>query len=137
MLPRVQKCVFHESANAERVKQGAITLTDCLRKYGLKEQLSENDMWYCGKCKEHRRAFKKMDLWSPPEILIIHLKRFQYSVGTYFVHTTKIDDLVDFPVEGLDMAEFVASRVEGTPPPIYDLFAVSVSGCLLHVRRVV
>jgi hypothetical protein len=124
----LQRFTVHESASVERLKQAGITLTACLRKYGLKEQLSENDMWYCSKCKEHRRAFKKMDLWSPPDILIVHLKRFQYAVGTYFVHTTKLDDLVEFPVVGLDISEFVANRPEGSPPFIYDLFAVSVSG---------
>ena len=43
----------------------------------------ETEMWYCGKCKEHQRAYKKLDLWSAPEILILHLKRFQYAQNTY------------------------------------------------------
>ena len=42
-----------------------------------------------------------MDIWRAPEILIIHLKRFQYIPGQYFVHREKISDVIDFPVEGL------------------------------------
>ncbi|KAL5999269.1 hypothetical protein ACLOJK_040719 [Asimina triloba] len=34
---------------------------------------------YCPKCKTHRQATKKLDLWRLPEILVIHLKRFSYS----------------------------------------------------------
>ena len=86
---------MHESVSVDPAKKMAISLVDCLRKYGAKEQLSQNDTWYCSKCKDHRRAFKKLDLWSTPDVLIVHLKRFQYAQGTYFVHTTKLDDLVD------------------------------------------
>ncbi len=120
-----QRWTKHESADADLTKQGTISLLDCLRKYGAKEQLSENDKWYCSKCKEHRRAFKKLDLWSTPDILIIHLKRFQYAQGSYFVHTTKLDDMVDFPIVGLDLSEFVVGHKDSSPL-VYDLFAVSV-----------
>ena len=33
---------------------------------------------YCPDCKEHVQASKKFDLWKVPEILVIHLKRFNY-----------------------------------------------------------
>jgi ubiquitin C-terminal hydrolase len=29
------------------------------------------------------RAFKKMDVWRLPPVLIVHLKRFQYERGIY------------------------------------------------------
>ena len=50
---------------------------------------------------QHLAPEKKMDIWRAPEILIIHLKRFQYIPGQYFVHREKISDVIDFPVEGL------------------------------------
>lgn len=70
------------------------TLNECVSLFTSQEQLDLNDSWftlikfffynfcifrYCPKCKEHQRAFKKLDLWSLPKILIIHLKRFHYS----------------------------------------------------------
>jgi ubiquitin carboxyl-terminal hydrolase 4/11/15 len=42
------------------------------------EQLSEQDTWYCPKCKDHVRAHKKMDIWSCPDLLTFQLKRFIY-----------------------------------------------------------
>lgn len=48
---------------------------------------------YCPKCKIHQQATKKFDLWSLPDVLIIHLKRFSYN--KYF--RDKIDVMVEFP----------------------------------------
>ena len=41
---------------------------------------------YCSACKQHLAPVKKMDLWAAPDILVLHLKRFQYVPGQYFVH---------------------------------------------------
>jgi ubiquitin C-terminal hydrolase len=57
--------------------------------------LDENDTWYCPRCKEHRRAFKKLDLWSLPKFLIIHLKRFQYTRYS----REKIDTEIQIPTK--------------------------------------
>lgn len=43
------------------------------------EQLDAEDSWYCGSCKQHVQADKKLDLWSLPDVLVVHLKRFSYS----------------------------------------------------------
>lgn len=49
---------------------------------------------YCPTCKKHQLATKKLDLWSLPEILIIHLKRFSYTKHS----REKLDTLVEFPI---------------------------------------
>ncbi|KAL8778763.1 MAG: hypothetical protein Q9194_001819 [Teloschistes cf. exilis] len=103
---------------AQRRKNG-FTLTDCLDEFGKTEILSENDAWYCPRCKEHRRASKQFELWTAPDILVIHLKRFS-SQGRM---RDKLDIAVDFPVEGLDLTDRVKSQGEGKSP-VYDLFAV-------------
>ena len=71
------------------------------------------------------QAFKKMDLWRLPPVLILHLKRFQYERGIYGLgHVrSKIEELVEFPVDGLDLSGFAAGPQ--AEPPVYDLFAVS------------
>lgn len=66
-----------------------------------------------------------MDLWSTPDILVIQLKRFQYIPGQYFVHREKISDVVDFPIEGLDLSQYVIGPHTDEAPPVYDLYAVS------------
>ncbi|KAJ9369323.1 hypothetical protein DTO282E5_5985 [Paecilomyces variotii] len=100
-------------------KKKGITLNECLDEFGKEEILSENDAWYCPRCKEHRRASKKFELWKTPDILVMHLKRFSANRG----FRDKIDVVVDFPIEGLDLTGRVAAPEEGKSM-IYDLFAV-------------
>lgn len=99
-------------------RRNGISLDDCLDEFGKSETLSENDAWYCPRCKEHRRASKKFELWKAPDILVIHLKRFS-AQGRF---RDKLDVLVDFPIEGLDLSSRVAIHEDKSP--IYDLFAV-------------
>jgi ubiquitin carboxyl-terminal hydrolase 4/11/15 len=106
------------TALKQRRKNG-ITLDDCLNEFGKEEILSEMDTWYCPKCKEHRRASKKFELWKTPDILVMHLKRFSSSA----MRRDKLDVFVDFPIEGLDLTSRVIESEEGKQE-VYDLFAV-------------
>ncbi|RBR22408.1 uncharacterized protein FIESC28_04502 [Fusarium coffeatum] len=96
-----------------------ITLEECLDEFERAEVLSEQDMWYCPRCKEHRRASKKFDLWKSPDILVAHLKRFSSSG----YRRDKLDVMVDFPIEGLDLTSRVIQKEDGKVE-IYDLIAV-------------
>lgn len=49
---------------------------------------------YCPTCKQQQLATKKLDLWTLPETLIIHLKRFSYTKFS----REKLDTLVEFPI---------------------------------------
>ena len=51
--------------------------------------------------------------------------RFQFVPGQYFIHRDKINDLVSFPVEGLDLSEYVLGPQSAEAPCVYDLFGVS------------
>ena len=73
----------HESAEAAMTSTSgpaeSVPLQTCFEAFSQEETLGEEEMWYCSDCKEFRQATKKMDIWSPPRILIIHLKRFSYT----------------------------------------------------------
>ena len=88
------------------VNQGKLSLYDCLNYFTQNEVLSGDDQWYCNKCKEHQNASKKMEVYNTPNILVIHLKRFSHTRNSMF-GTRKMDELVDFPINGLDMTPFV------------------------------
>jgi len=62
-------------------ESGELTLEKCLAHFTAPEVLSEQDTWYCSKCKEHVRARKTMALWSVPRLLVVHLKRFSEEEG--------------------------------------------------------
>lgn len=121
----VQRHRLDGRTGEERARK-PIYLKQCLEKFSEREQLAETDPWYCPKCKDHVSAFKKMDVWSLPDVLILHLKRFSYVQGLYSGPTReKIEDLVHFPVEGLDMRDVMRGHVDEDAPPLYDLYAVS------------
>lgn len=98
-----------------------ITLDDCLKLFTERDQLGEEDQWYCPQCKDFKRAFRKMEVWKAAPLLIINIKRFNFQ-NKY--HRDKLETLVKFPIEGLDMGKYILSKKEGEDL-IYDLYAVS------------
>jgi ubiquitin C-terminal hydrolase len=103
--------------------QTNLNIQRCIEKYIEKEQMNEEELFFCSKCKEHKAPIKKLDLWSTPDVLILHLKRFEYIPGQYFVHRDKISDFVDYPLKNLDLSGLVLGPKQASP--IYDLYAVS------------
>ncbi|KAJ2850492.1 hypothetical protein IWW36_001872 [Coemansia brasiliensis] len=99
-------------------KQKQVTLEDCLTEFTRSEQLGEEDLWYCSKCQEHQQATKKFDLWRVPEILVVHLKRFQHSRAW----RDKIDVFVDFPLTDLDLTQNMCGPNDENL--VYDLYSV-------------
>ncbi|KAE8717492.1 Ubiquitin carboxyl-terminal hydrolase 9 [Hibiscus syriacus] len=114
-LPEVHKAEF----TAKKTRQEAISLSSCLDAFLVEEPLGPDDMWYCPRCKEHRQAIKKLDLWKLPEIIVFHLKRFTY--GRYLKN--KIDTFVNFPIHNLDLSKYVLNK-DGLSY-IYELYAIS------------
>lgn len=110
----------HESMDYKPQKKAFFKLKDCIELFTTKEKLGAEDPWwgkkpnnacnkhsallvyicaswsfrYCPNCKQHQQATKKLDLWSLPPVLVVHLKRFSYS--RYM--RDKLDSLVDFPL---------------------------------------
>jgi ubiquitin carboxyl-terminal hydrolase 4/11/15 len=69
------------------------SLSSCFHSMSSEERLSSGNEWYCGNCKQHRQAFKRLDIWRPPSVLVCHLKRFCYhgagAGGSADAETTK------------------------------------------------
>ncbi|VDC00997.1 unnamed protein product, partial [Peniophora sp. CBMAI 1063] len=98
--------VAAQAARAGGGGRKVITLQDCLDEFTREEMLGQDDLWYCPGCKKHQQASKKFDLWGVPDVLVVHLKRFSSSRTL----RDKIDELVEFPVEGLDLTGMAMER---------------------------
>uniref|UniRef100_A0A3Q4GSH5 ubiquitinyl hydrolase 1 n=1 Tax=Neolamprologus brichardi TaxID=32507 RepID=A0A3Q4GSH5_NEOBR len=83
---------------SRRAQAEPISLDSCLKAFTSEEELGEDELYYCSKCKTHRLATKKLDLWRLPPILIVHLKRFQFVNGRWI----KSQKIVKFPRENFD-----------------------------------
>lgn len=93
-------------------QQHSCTLDECFQFYTKEEQLAQDDAWKCPHCKVLQQGTVKLSLWTLPDILIIHLKRF-CQVGE---RRNKLSTLVKFPLCGLNMAPHVAQRSAGPKP---------------------
>uniref|UniRef100_A0A8C1F264 Ubiquitin carboxyl-terminal hydrolase n=2 Tax=Cyprinus carpio TaxID=7962 RepID=A0A8C1F264_CYPCA len=118
----MQKYIKDQSMDVPH-QQTTVQLQECLELFTTVETLEEENPWYCPTCKKHQLATKKLDLWSLPEVLIIHLKRFSYTKYS----REKLDTIVEFPLRDLDFSGFLLKKtVNSTEPPCrYDLIAVS------------
>uniref|UniRef100_A0A673Y8E6 Ubiquitin carboxyl-terminal hydrolase n=1 Tax=Salmo trutta TaxID=8032 RepID=A0A673Y8E6_SALTR len=94
---------------SRRAQAEPISLDSCLKAFTSEEELGEDELYYCSKCKTHRLATKKLDLWRLPPILIVHLKRFQFVNGRWI----KSQKIVQFPRERFDPSVYLAPREAG------------------------
>ncbi|XP_040187050.1 ubiquitin carboxyl-terminal hydrolase 43 isoform X2 [Rana temporaria] len=117
-------------------QQQNCTLDECFQLYTKEEQLALDDAWRCPHCKVLQQGTVKLSLWTIPDILIIHLKRFRQVGG----RRNKLSTLVRFPLYGMDMTPHVVKRGQGSKGPagqwsswkmdggptdvLYDLYAV-------------
>ncbi|CAN9510529.1 unnamed protein product [Ophioblennius macclurei] len=90
----------------QHLQQHSCTLDECFQLYTKEEQLAPDDAWKCPHCKQLQQGMVKMSLWTLPDILILHLKRFR-QVGE---RRNKLSTVVRFPLTGLDMAPHVVKR---------------------------
>uniref|UniRef100_A0A8C4IKL5 Ubiquitin carboxyl-terminal hydrolase n=1 Tax=Dicentrarchus labrax TaxID=13489 RepID=A0A8C4IKL5_DICLA len=93
------ECYVKHASMEVPQQQTTVQLQECIELFTTVETLEEENPWYCPVCKKHQLATKKLDLWSLPEVLIIHLKRFSYTKFT----REKLDSIVDFPLSCYDL----------------------------------
>ena len=112
---------FLKKNNAKNIKENEgkkknkkLKLEELLNNFNELEKLTKDNKWFCPKCKQFQLADKKMEIFTINEVVIIHLKRFR--------NNRKIDNLVEFPIEGLDLGSYLSNKSD---KDIYDLFAVA------------
>jgi ubiquitin carboxyl-terminal hydrolase 6/32 len=105
------KLSAHESVAAFRKKaEEPIKLEDCLKAFTKEEEMGMEDSWYCSNCKEQREATKKLEIWTLPPVLIVHLKRFHNVNGRW----VKSQRHVKMPLSDVNIFDHL------TPPTYVD-----------------
>ena len=77
------------------------------------------DDWKCEECKM-AGGTKTNEIWTIPNYLIIHLKRFQCDI-----QTSKIHKKVTYPVESLDMTRYISKDKNAKSNFLYKLYAIN------------
>ncbi|KAK7506620.1 hypothetical protein BaRGS_00002095 [Batillaria attramentaria] len=119
---------FVEHVSVNRVQASAtqpveISLDECFQLYTQEEKLAGEDAWLCPHCKKPQKgATKTLGLWSLPDILVLHLKRFKQTG----MRRNKLNMLVNFPVDNLDMTTHVVQQgIQVRDDMVYDLIGVA------------
>lgn len=89
---------------------------DGLDHMSKEEMLDKDNYVKCDKCNQNTVSSQKTAIWRTPFCLFIVLKRFSMT-------GKKINQLIDFPIEGLDLSSYVEGDDQETDS-IYDLYSV-------------
>jgi len=100
----VNEVIHHKSTEDKDIQDdGFINLEDCLKKFHEVEEIGSADHIFCSNCKKPQGHLKKLEVFRPPPILIIQLKRFKFSDTL----RNKLTTLVEFPLYNLDVGSFI------------------------------
>jgi len=101
---------------------------DCLQKFVETEELADTERFFCNVCKSKQPSTKKFLIRRLPNVLCLHVKRFRWTAYA----RTKLDNHIEFPLNGLDMSGYLLKNLSGTrfsnggTTSLYDLAAVIV-----------
>ncbi|KAL4445628.1 hypothetical protein ABPG74_006179 [Tetrahymena malaccensis] len=107
------------SLSFSRGQENEADLVDLLKAF-LKEENLDDD-YYCSKCKARTKSRRQFELYKLPQILVIHLKRFNFGRS----YRNKISSSVSFPVTDFDVSQFIQSSTDNSVKNSrYELFGI-------------
>lgn len=116
-------------ADAEAAPPPELTLQKCLEQYTEKEHIFEHTTPCpcCGAAPRAAPPVKRLGLWTAPDTLVLHLKRFSATQGQFGQQfSDKIECMVRYPLRGLDLAPYRAAAA--TAPREISPFSTVESG---------
>jgi ubiquitin C-terminal hydrolase len=109
------------SINIVEIKE-ELTLKKLLELQSIPELLNEKNQWFCDGCNKKVDAYKTMNFWYLPEVIVIHLKRFKKT----YTSVQKITDNVIFPIDELNLDEYLDDESPMKNKNLkYELFGVN------------
>ena len=96
------------------------SLYDLLDNHVIPEKLEDDNKWFSPYANKLVDAEKCNLIWESPKILIILLKRFEYT----YTGATKLNNIINFPFEDLDITPYLHPN-HVSKYTKYDLFAIN------------
>lgn len=103
---------------SEHESMPSVSLSDCLGFYFTEEKLEPDEAWLCPQCESRQQGVAQLCLWSCPEVLVVHLKRFHQSGG----HHSKLATRVEVTQQNLDLGPHLCQG--SSRNALYDLYAL-------------
>jgi hypothetical protein len=117
--------LFTSNSNSENYissNYGSCTLKDCLQLFVTNENF-QDESWFCSRCKKLQKSKQKLEIYKPPNYLIILIKRYNFNknLGTNLVGE-KNNTFISYPTDNFDIREFIVGPEKDKA--IYDLYGV-------------
>ena len=96
-------------------EENGITIYSCIDEFCKKDRLDGDNAWFNEKTNQKQHVDKGIVFWNFPEILIIHLKRWNYNGN-------KDNRVVNIPLENIDLTSYVKGYERASF--VYDLYGV-------------
>lgn len=116
---------FEKDTKKLMIKRSSISIEDCFESFRTQEKLEKDNTWFCSKCSKHQEAFKKMEIYRSPNVLIVQLKRFKIKTTNAYLsmlQNKKNDCLIKYDNE-LNLTPFICGPNKQNN--IYELYAIS------------
>ena len=119
--PLITSYVGHNLSNKFTMEK--VQLKDCLDLFISNGNFQEDDSWFCSNCKKLEKSKKILQIYKPPNYLIILLKRYdlKHKSGNYFFGE-KNNTFIDYPINDFDIREYIVGPEKNKA--IYDLYGV-------------
>lgn len=99
------------------------TLYELFDNYFEPEKLDKHNMIKCDFCMVKNKQTKNTIFWRTPEILVIQIKRFR--MNDYGVITQKLNNMIEYPVNDLDITNYIDDNSEYKTKGKYKLYGVN------------
>ena len=98
------------------------SIYNSLEYFKAEEKLNDNE-WYCNKCKDHKPALKKLNIYRAPNYLVITLKRFKIRNGIKGQNYGRKNEIfINYPINDLDLSKYIIGQNNSNA--IYNLYGV-------------
>lgn len=97
------------------------TLDDALFEFTKDELLTEDNAFFCQRCRKKQSVTKGLRLATAPSILVVHLKRFAFND---YGRLVRLHKRIEFP-QRLEIGDYM-SNLNKARPPAYELVGVLV-----------
>ena len=106
VLQSSSQSVAHASvAKNDLLDRGTVSLNVCLSSFTRLERLEGETT--CSHCRATGDMTKTLNIWRLPPVMVIHLKRFQYTPA----YRRKLSTLIEFPLRNLELEPYIALNV--------------------------
>jgi ubiquitin carboxyl-terminal hydrolase 8 len=108
-----------------KIQEKSFTLNECFDNFCNTEILDDINQWHCPYCDNKVNAFKKCNIWIPPKLMIIQIKRFIHNISESGYSATKINNLIEYPINDFNINSYLSEFSKTLGNYNYDLYGVS------------